>query len=201
MTGEDTRRDLTRRRPDGGINRSRSILGFRWRRLDLRHGGVTFLRRRGIEHPRLGGLLVHWIDGPDPGLDLHDHPWSFVTLVLRGGYTEEANPIRTAARAAEVAETTDRIRTALGIPDVFPFSMTRGTVRSWPRWSIHRMGLDVAHRITDVEPGTVTLVLRRPRRRRWGFYMRHGWVDWEDYDYETRRPCSVDPSKPEERTL
>ena len=83
-------RDDAAQRP----NRDRHVLGFRVRRLDLRGpDGSTFLRRRGIEHERLGGLLLHFLDGPDPGLDLHDHPWPFATLILRGGYTEEVAPI------------------------------------------------------------------------------------------------------------
>src|SRR5690349_7894728 len=31
--------------------------------------------------------LHHWL-GPDDDRAFHDHPWWFVTLVLRGGYTD-----------------------------------------------------------------------------------------------------------------
>jgi hypothetical protein len=184
------RRNAQRRddeqRPD---DRSRSVLGFRLRRLDLIHDGRTFLRRRGIEHERLGGLLVHFLDGPDPGLDLHDHPWSFATLVLRGGYTEEWCEARLATKHH------------------FPVPPPGGTptdrllsnrTRLWPRWSLHRMPLHVAHRITSVRPGTVTLLYRRPKGRRWGFFLPTGWVDGESYPYDERRPMSVASDRPEE---
>ena len=33
-------------------------------------------------------LMIHWINGPDPEPDLHDHPVTFLSIILRGGYTE-----------------------------------------------------------------------------------------------------------------
>ena len=164
----------------------RSFLGFRFRKLNLTHDGRTFLRRRGIEHPWLGGILIHWIDGPDPGLDVHDHPWEFVSVVLRGGYTEEAAMTRLVVDFDRTPRIVRREN-----------AWTRRT-RVWRRWSIHRMGLDDAHRITAAEPGTITLVLRRPKVRTWGFFAPTGWVDWESYDYEARRPCGVASNHPEE---
>lgn len=139
---------------------------FGWRHLDLLHEGRTFLRRRGIETPWFG-IMLHRIDQPDPGMDLHDHPWSFVSLILRGGYGEWAADTRSAS---------DR---------------PAWRYRQWRRWSVHPMPLHIAHRIVFTMPGTVTLVLRGPKVRRWGFYLPEGWVDWEDYDYDTRRPVST----------
>lgn len=211
--------------------RDRSFLGFRWRSLDLlTPDGRTFLRRRGIEHPRFGGVLVHRLDAPDPGLDLHDHPWEFVTLVLRGVYVEEAvevvpytyrrgtwgawlfdgEPDDDGALAADLPvgtriamENTLREREGGILPH--ERNAQRGgyratpTERVWGAGSVHRMPYNVAHRITGVAPGTVTLVLRKPNGRRWGFFLPTGWVDWESYDYEARRPGSSASNKPEER--
>lgn len=36
-------------------------------------------------------LMVHWINGPDPEPHLHDHPVSFLSFILSGGYTEIRN--------------------------------------------------------------------------------------------------------------
>lgn len=157
-----------------------------WRSLDLIHDGRTFLRRRGLDSFDRVGIFLHRIDGPDPGKDPHDHPWPFVTLILRGGYSEVVADTRRAAT-----------------------SIT--TRRTWRRWSIHRMPLTVAHRIVAVEPGTISLVVRGRKSRRWGFYQpriideRTGrtvslpcWVDWQDYDYASRRPIRVDSDRPEE---
>lgn len=35
------------------------------------------------------GLKLHRIERPDRERDLHDHPWAFLSIVLRGGYIEE----------------------------------------------------------------------------------------------------------------
>ncbi len=34
------------------------------------------------------GIYLHRMDGPDSRPTLHDHPWPFVSFVLRGGYDE-----------------------------------------------------------------------------------------------------------------
>lgn len=146
-----------------------------WRRLSLIHADKTFLDRWGID---LGpvGVYVHHIAGPDPGLDLHDHPWPFVSLILRGGYSEQ------------VADTRE------------PWLWRR---RRWERWSVHRMPFTVCHRIFDADPGTWTLIVRGPKSRTWGFYLSDEprWVPWDQYDYATRRPNHVASNKPEERMV
>lgn len=149
-----------------------------WRHLTLldRHDR-PFLVRRGID-VRLFGVYVHEITGPDPGLDMHDHPWAFASWVIRGGYSE----VRAEARNP-------------GLPQI----VTRR------RWSVRRMRQTDIHRIIDVKPRTVTLVVRGRKTRPWGFYVTkalgggtglsfaeysHAWVDYRDYDYEARRPVS-----------
>lgn len=144
-----------------------------WRRLTLRHDGRSFLERRGLD---LGpvGVYVHHIAGPDPGLDLHDHPWPFVSLILRGGYVEQ------------VADTRE------------PWLVR---LRKWHRWSVHRMPFTICHRIVQAEPGTWTLIVRGRKSRTWGFYLvdEGRWTPWDHYDYEARRPSSAESNDPTER--
>lgn len=66
--------------------------------------------------------LHHWL-GPDDDRAFHDHPWWFVTLVLRGGYDDETPAGTERLRAGSV-----RFRPALH----------RHTVRPWPggAWTI-----------------------------------------------------------------
>lgn len=165
--------------PDGDndVDERRGI----WRSLNLiGPTGRAFLRRRGID---LGafGVYRHNIDEPDPGLDLHDHPWPFVTIILRGGYSEEVADAREAVHLARIA-------------DRWPGSATPGVRRHWRRWSVHRIRMTEAHRITAVADGTVTLVLRGRKSRSWGFYTPDGYVDHRRYDYATRRPVTVERS-------
>lgn len=49
--------------------------------------GNYLTRWRVIQTP-LFGVYLHRFEGPDPRPTLHDHPWNFLSLVLRGGYTE-----------------------------------------------------------------------------------------------------------------
>ena len=145
------------------------------RRLTLTHAGRPFLERWGLVWDRIGGFYLHKIEDADPGMDVHDHPWSFITIILRGGYVECA---------------------ALDSRDPFHWTWT-----TWRRFTVHRMPLTVAHRIVRAEPGTWTLVLRGPTRRVWGFYLpRIGdgifaeparWVPWTEYDYVNRRANTV----------
>lgn len=148
------------------------------RRLTLMHDGRPFLERWGLCHERLGGFYLHKIAGPDPGLDLHDHPWTFVSVVLWGGYTE----LRAATgQAVDLAEIASR----------FPDTCTPGYVNERHAFSVRRMKLTVCHRIVAVLPGTWTLVLRGPTRRKWGFYLPAGRVPWTEYPYEQRRPSTA----------
>jgi len=156
-----------------------------WRRLKLvTPGGRVFLDRSGVDL-RLFGVYVHRIELPDPGLDLHDHPWPFVSIILRGGYTEEAAAARDAQAFAAWAETVELSGAAER------GSIPRGYRRTWRRGSVHRIRTTDAHRITTTEPGTLTLVLRGRKWRSWGFYCPDGFVDHRRYDYETRRPLEA----------
>jgi hypothetical protein len=57
---------------------------------DIVNDGDLYLRRYFLT-PRSWPtrLFLHRIYRPDRDRDLHDHPWPFRTLVLRGGYEEE----------------------------------------------------------------------------------------------------------------
>jgi hypothetical protein len=68
---------------------------FEGRRHDIRdpHTGALYLRRwyliGGPSHrTRRLGVKIHRIDQPDGAPDLHDHPWPFLSIVLRGAYVE-----------------------------------------------------------------------------------------------------------------
>ncbi len=97
--------------------------------------------------------VFHRSDSPD----LHDHPWDFWTLLLRGGYAEE---VRTPGRT---------------------------TVLLHPPGSLLYRPAEHAHRVIlwtkpDGSPQrAVTLVLMLRRRREWGFFEKAGWTRWIEY--------------------
>ena len=88
-------------RPDGdtvvsdGRRRTRKVITKR---------GRPHLRRRYLLDPAVDpvGLMVHRIDQPDADRHLHDHPWWFVAVVLRGGYEQVRTTRRGGVRRARV---------------------------------------------------------------------------------------------------
>jgi hypothetical protein len=58
-------------------------------RSDIYSGGVLYMRRWRVGPKWFLGLRLHHIVRSDADPELHDHPFSFATLILRGGYTEQ----------------------------------------------------------------------------------------------------------------
>jgi hypothetical protein len=135
-------------------------------RLRRRDGGV-YLERWGIEHDRIGGVFLHKMSAPDPGPDLHDHPWSFVSLILWGGYVERRTKIRDVLRWGSLGAARGR------------YSRLPLSLRPMPRTECHRI-------IGLLRSTSWSLVIHGPRRQRWGFYTPDGFVDWEAYEGTAR---------------
>lgn len=118
--------------------------------------GDPFLKRLRIVQTPWFGVYLHFILAKDPDQPLHDHPWNFRSFILRGGYTELWRPAET--------------------------SEINTWRRIWKRWTTHDMRATDAHRITHVEPGTITLVTVSKKHRQWGFHTKtHGWMPWDQY--------------------
>ena len=99
------------------------------------------------------GIYVHFIYREDLDPWPHDHPWAFVSMVLRGGYVEELHDVPTSGKSRMVHRS---------------------------RWSIHRFPLRKAHRIVQTGPSTTTLCIVGPKRAAWGFYDHGVWADYRD---------------------
>jgi hypothetical protein len=125
---------------------------------DVENPTRTFMVRWRLVQTPWFGLYVHRLNAPDRRTTLHDHPWPFVSFVLRGGYTEEIG-IRAGRRG-------------------------RGPVvgrrlRSWGPGSVHRMRRTDAHTITWLHrtpTWTLVLVGRRATDPGWGYWDETGWT-------------------------
>lgn len=127
-----------------------------FKRFDIQINGDVYMRRWTIV--RLFGLklMLHKMERPDADRCLHDHPWWFISLVLRRGYMEE-------------------VMTDGGTTD---FNW------NWPGKLLFR-GMMHTHRVSNLPNGPCwTLVLRGRRRREWGFHTIHGWMPWRMFDDE-----------------
>lgn len=138
-----------------------------WRRLTInRSDGRTYLNRWGVR-VRWFSVYLHRMDAPDPGNDLHDHPWTMLAVPLWGGYFEWRENVRDAVESVrtggfKVLEERRPFRPRLTQPGE-------------------------AHRIVELRRKTSwSLVVTGPRRRDWGFYTPDGYIDADEYD-ATRR--------------
>lgn len=106
---------------------------------------------------------VHHLVTADYDRALHDHPWDFVSIVLKGGYVEArpagVEPSFCEEDGSELCNV--HTRTAGSI------AFRRATDR---------------HRIVYVAPDTWTLFITGPKRQWWGFYTPKGKVHWKDFE-------------------
>ena len=114
-----------------------------------------YLVRYVLVEGRWGKLCLHRFCRSDRERALHDHPWTFTTLLLWRGYWEAHD------------QTPDGHLVAVWRR---PFSLLRRPA-TWR----HRVELP------DRRP-VWTIVWMGPRVRRWGFWTATGWCWWRRYD-------------------
>lgn len=119
-------------------------------------------------------VYIHRFSGDDDDRALHDHPYDNVSVILKGAYWEHVHQE--------------------------PRSIINGRYATWAH--LRREGevverkADHAHRIEMNGSGdkVITLFLRGPRVREWGFWCPGGWRSWKEYtdpnNYGHRRGCS-----------
>jgi hypothetical protein len=118
------------------------------------HDDPYMLRWHLIPRNPLFNIYLHQFLRSDDDRALHDHPWSNVSILLEGTYTEH--------RIEQGGIHTRTIREA-------------GDV-------VVRLSGRVAHRIELHAGRCVTLFITGPRYRSWGFHCpTAGWVHWRDF--------------------
>lgn len=121
---------------------------------------VLYLRRFRLLYTKWFGIYLHHIAMPDQDRHLHDHPWDFGVIVLKGGYLEE-------------------------IPNAIDYKWREGTgttmVHKRRMLTFRTQKAEQLHRIREVKPGTWTLFFRGPKKRHWGFQTENGWKQWLHY--------------------
>lgn len=133
-------------------------------RSDIVHNGSLYMSRwRFFNAPRwLGGwgLRVHRIVRSDMDRELHDHPFSFLSIILWGGYWELSHAPKCPSSIGhhEACRLEERYR-------VGSFVFRRA---------------EHAHRLVLSRPAW-TFVIRGPIRKRWGFYTAEGWLPWREW--------------------
>jgi hypothetical protein len=121
---------------------------WRWTDVDSEY----ILRLHIVKTPWFA-VCLHWIRKPDAEPYLHDHPVSFLSIILRGKYAELRQ------RMAELSP--------------------RLLIHRW--FNFVRADKHDRHRIMFTRANTLTLCFMGPKTREWGFHTRGGWVYWKDY--------------------
>jgi len=102
-------------------------------------------------------IFLHHFLCSDPD-DVHDHPWPYFTVILRGGYWEWVPQFNAQGqRIGEIAK--------WRAPGHFRWCSAR---------SFHRIELD-----PNVD--CWTLFMPGPKQREWGFLSKGRWIQWQEY--------------------
>jgi hypothetical protein len=102
-------------------------------------------------------IFVHKFLKSDPD-DVHDHPWPYFTVILKGGYWE-------------------------WIP---VFDLRGAKIHEYCVWrrpgSFRFAGAETYHRI-ELDPAVTCWTLFMPgiKQRDWGFLVKNKWVQWQEY--------------------
>lgn len=102
-------------------------------------------------------IFLHKFLKSDPD-DVHDHPWPYFTIILKGGYWE-------------------------WVPQFDGQGKKTGEIAHWRgpgsfRWC----SAESYHRI-ELDPNVTawTLFMPGPKQRDWGFLVKNKWIQWEQY--------------------
>lgn len=139
-------------------NGSRWALMQRRQIPDVSRPGQVYIDRLRIISTPWCGIFLHRIYTPDGDDALHDHPWTFVRVILSGGYREQ--------------------RGYLNLGGELCLSAMHYVKR------VSRLRSTDLHRISRLDrTPTTTLVLHGPRHKDWGFVnkLTGRWVQWERY--------------------
>ena len=101
------------------------------------------------------GVFIHRLLRSDVRT-MHDHPWTFISIILTGEYTEH---------------TLSKHINNLEVKKVYK----RFSILYRPAKWIHRLEMD--------KP-MWTLVIRFKRTKPWEFFSKTGFVNWKEYNYQ-----------------
>jgi hypothetical protein len=126
----------------------------------------VYLRRWYLFRCKWFSIRLHHILLPDEDRDPHDHPWWFLTIILRGGYTERW----------------------------MRYFRPRESIHQFPHWRWGRFSIKHVRRFSFHKPndihqiiefnrpqGSWTLFITGAERQEWGFMTERGWVHWSEY--------------------
>jgi len=139
----------------------KTLVAFFYVKSDIWIKGVLYMRRWRFFPDWLPGARVHNILQSDDDRALHDHPFSFLTIILRGGYYEYL---------ADGSKTWHGPGSILWRPAVTAHRVELKTL-----CDPERAGGPCDPDVCALQPAW-TFVFRSRYFREWGFHTKAGWV-------------------------
>ena len=105
-------------------------------------------------------IFLHKFHKGDPG-DVHDHPWPYFTLILKGGYYE-------------------------WVPKFNSKKEMIGEIRHWRGPGHWRICSSSSYHRIELKEGVTpwTLFMPGPQTREWGFLVKDKWIHNDSYLYD-----------------
>lgn len=102
-------------------------------------------------------IFLHKFLKSDPD-DVHDHPWPYATLILKGGYWE-------------------------WVPIFSEEGLMIGEVAKWRGAGHFRICKETSYHRIELDPNVTawTLFMPGPQKREWGFLVKNKWMTNGDY--------------------
>src|SRR5688572_9771849 len=123
--------------------------------------GIQHFKRWNILSTPWFRIYLHEISRADEDFHLHSHPWHFISLILKGGYSEKWISERESKH-------------------IMPYKMKYELI-SHHRWNILFRKAGDFHKIIDIKPSTKTLVFTFGKKRPWGFYVDGKVISNDEY--------------------
>ena len=146
------------------MNWLKKIVSFFFNRSDITIGGSVYMRRWRFFPEWMPGIRVHNILKSDDDRALHDHPMSFVTIILKGGYYEYlSDGSKTWHGPGSILYRQAKTMHRIELEKVWKCPHTSGDSCGCPPQE------------PKLQPAW-TLVFRTRYFREWGFATKQGWV-------------------------
>lgn len=120
--------------------------------------GSPYLTRYYILKTRWLKVYLHQFHRSDEDRDMHDHPWNFMSIVLKSGYVEHLpESIKLRKPGAIIRHCAEDRHFVKLLPQCRSPECISPEVEAW------------------------TLVFVGKKRREWGFHTQDGWLHWREY--------------------
>ena len=149
-----------------------SLFEFNKRIVIERDGQPYLIRRTLLTIWKLISFKYHTILQSDDVCS-HDHPWPFLTIILKGGYNEWT-PV-------EQEDGGRYVKNRVGVDRVLEICHWHGAGSIMYRPAKWRHQLELIEK-NGKPVHAKTFVITFKVLRDWGFFTKNGWVFWKNYD-------------------